>query len=51
MLGNPSFAVSRLNVAQSGQDLLVEEGRYPFVFGADAGHTRSGSPSGGSKRR
>jgi outer membrane protein TolC len=45
---NPSFAVSRLSVAQSGQDLLVEEGRYPFVLGADAGHTRSGSPSGGS---
>lgn len=45
---NPSFAGARLGVAQSKQDLLAEEGRYPLVFGADAGHTRSGSPSGGS---
>jgi outer membrane protein len=42
---NPSFAGTRLGVAQSKQDVLAEEGRYPFVFGADAGHTRSGSPA------
>jgi outer membrane protein len=45
---NPSFAGARLGVTQAKQDVLAEEGRYPFVFGADAGHSRSGSPSGRS---
>jgi outer membrane protein TolC len=48
LLHNPSFTGARLGVAQAKQDVLAEEGRYPFVFGADAGHTRSGSPSGDS---
>jgi outer membrane protein TolC len=48
LAGNPSFAGTRLGVTQAKHDVLAEEGRYPFVFGADAGHTRSGSPAGGS---
>jgi outer membrane protein len=39
-----TLASTRLGTAQAAQDVLVEEGRYPYVFQADAGHTRSASP-------
>jgi outer membrane protein TolC len=48
LAGNPSFSGAKLGVAQATQGVLSEEGRYPFVFGADAGHTRAGSPGGRS---
>jgi outer membrane protein len=44
LASNPSFAGMKLGVLQAKQEVLAEDGRYPFVFGADAGHTRSGSP-------
>src|SRR5687767_8662318 len=49
LAANPSYAGTRLGVAQARQDLLVEEGRYPYVFEAGTGLTHSGSP-GGSQR-
>ena len=46
LAANPSFAGTRLGVTQAKQDVLVEEGRYPYVFQAGTGYTRSGSPGG-----
>jgi outer membrane protein TolC len=44
LTANPSLAAAYLGVAQAGQDVLAEEGRYPYVFQADVGHTRGASP-------
>ena len=41
---NPALRSSQLDVARARQDVLAEEGRYPYVFGADAGYTRSVQP-------
>src|SRR5688572_21723221 len=41
---NPSFKTNDLELARARQQVLAEEGRYPYVFQADAGHTRSTSP-------
>ncbi|HEY3497257.1 MAG TPA: TolC family protein [Polyangiaceae bacterium] len=49
LAANPSYAGARLGVAQARQDLLAEEGRYPYVFQAGTGLTHTGSP-GGSQR-
>jgi outer membrane protein len=43
---SPSYAATTLGVAQAQQDVLAEEGRYPFIFDAGAGHTSTGSPGG-----
>jgi outer membrane protein len=46
---SPSFAGTKLGVTQAQQDVLVEEGRYPFVFGAGVGTTHEGSPAGAQR--
>ncbi|HEX6766742.1 MAG TPA: TolC family protein, partial [Polyangiaceae bacterium] len=42
---SPSLAATRLGVDQARQDVLSQEGNYPYVFQADASHTRAYSPS------
>ena len=46
LAGSPSLAASRLGVDQARQDVLAQEGNYPYFFQADGGHTRSYSPAG-----
>lgn len=41
---NPGHKVSELDVLRAQEALRGEEGRYPFVFLADAGFTRSDNP-------
>jgi outer membrane protein TolC len=41
---SPSLAANRLGARQAEQDVRAEEGRYPFVFQADAGYVRTASP-------
>ncbi len=36
---NPELKAASLGVEQAGQNVLAEEGRYPFIFQADAGYT------------
>jgi outer membrane protein TolC len=42
---NPEYRASALDIQQANQGVLAEEGRYPYVFGASAGFTRTESPS------
>ncbi|HEX6277364.1 MAG TPA: TolC family protein [Polyangiaceae bacterium] len=42
---SPSLTATRLGVDQARQDVLAQEGNYPYVFQADAGHTRSYAPA------
>jgi outer membrane protein TolC len=37
---NPTLAAADLGVAQARQNVRAEEGRYPYVFQADAGYSR-----------
>ena len=37
---SPSLIATKLGVDQAHQDVLAQEGNYPYVFQADAGHTR-----------
>ena len=41
---NSSLIAAELDVEQARQSILAEEGRYPYVFQADAGYTRSITP-------
>jgi outer membrane protein TolC len=36
---NPAVRAAELNVAQTGQTVKAEEGRYPYILQADAGYT------------
>src|SRR5690606_30959552 len=40
---NPTREAARLAVVRAEHDVQAEEGRYPYVLGADAGHTRATS--------
>lgn len=42
--GNASLRSTELEVAQARQNVVAEEGRYPYVFQADAAHNRSTVP-------
>jgi len=42
--GNPSRQAAQLDIDKATQSVLAEEGRYPYVFQADAGYTRSSNP-------
>ncbi|HVR20149.1 MAG TPA: TolC family protein [Polyangiaceae bacterium] len=46
---SPSLLATRLGVDQARQDVLAQEGNYPYVFQADAGHTRAYAPSDASR--
>jgi outer membrane protein TolC len=46
---NPALIAARLGVDQARQDTLAQEGNYPYIFQADAGHTRSYAPSDASR--
>lgn len=41
---SPVMKSAALDVEQAKQGVIAEEGRYPYVFQADVGHTRSASP-------
>jgi outer membrane protein TolC len=41
---SPSLAASRLGVDQARQDVLAQEGNYPYIFQADAAYDRAYSP-------
>ncbi|MFO0570647.1 MAG: TolC family protein [Polyangiaceae bacterium] len=41
---NPNREASEIAVERARQNILVEEARYPYVFQADAGYTRSKVP-------
>src|SRR5262245_50465048 len=45
---SPSLTASRLGAEQAQEDVHAEEGRYPFVFQADAGYLRTASPRVGA---
>jgi outer membrane protein len=49
LASNPSLIATRLGIDQARQDVLAQEGNYPYVFQADAGHTRAYSPSDASR--
>ena len=49
MASSPSLAATRLGVDQARQDVLAQEGNNPYIFQADAGHTRAYSPSDASR--
>jgi outer membrane protein TolC len=42
---NPEYRASELDIKIANQDVLFEAGRYPYIFEADAGFTRSERPS------
>jgi outer membrane protein TolC len=44
LANNSSFISAKLDVERAKHDVAAEEGRYPYVFQADAGYTRSASP-------
>ncbi len=46
---SPSLLATRLGADQARQDVLAEDANYPYVFQADAGHTRSYAPSDASR--
>lgn len=37
---NPGLVAAELDLSQARQNVRAEEGRYPYVFAADAGYTR-----------
>jgi outer membrane protein TolC len=41
LANNPTLRGAELDAAQARQTVLAEEGRYPYVFQADAAYTRS----------
>ncbi len=41
---NSSLISAKLDVERAKHEVAAEEGRYPYVFQADAGYTRSASP-------
>src|SRR5690606_24522431 len=41
---NPEVKAASVGVEQAGQPVLAEEGRYPYLFQADAGSTTRESP-------
>jgi outer membrane protein TolC len=41
---NPSRQAAEIDVQRAQQSVLSEEGRYPYIFQADAGYTRSRTP-------
>ncbi len=41
---NPSLQGADLDVERAKQGVLAEEGRYPFIFQADAGYPRTDTP-------
>lgn len=44
LANNSSLISARLDVERAKHAIAAEEGRYPFVFQADAGYTQSSSP-------
>lgn len=44
LTNNASLLAAELDVEQARQNVIAEEGRYPYVFQADAGYTRSVVP-------
>jgi outer membrane protein TolC len=44
LANNWNLKTASLDVERARQDVLAEEDRYPYIFGADAGVTRSESP-------
>ena len=44
LANNSSLISAKLDVERAKHDVTAEEGRYPYVFQADAGYTRSASP-------
>jgi outer membrane protein TolC len=49
LANSPSLVATRLGVDQARQDVLAQEGNYPYVFQADAAHTRAYAPSDASR--
>lgn len=45
---SPELSVSLLQVAQAKEGTRLQDGRFPYTFGADAGYTRSRNPILGS---
>ena len=41
---NPSLRAAELDLERSRQNVVIEEGRYPFVYSANAGYRRSVIP-------
>lgn len=48
---NPVFATSKLSLQQASSDVRAEEGRYPYVFGAEAGYTLTDGTATDASRR
>jgi outer membrane protein TolC len=48
---NPLFQSNRLSLLQANSDLRAEEGRYPYVFAAEAGYTLSDGTATDASRR
>ncbi len=48
---NPDFQTSRLSLLQANSELRAEEGRYPYVFAAEAGYTLSDGTATEASRR
>lgn len=44
LANNWNLKTASLDIERARQDVLAEEDRYPYIFGADAGVTRSESP-------
>jgi outer membrane protein TolC len=42
---NPDYRASELDIKIANQDVLSAEGQYPYIYDANAGFTRSESPS------
>lgn len=45
MANNPELEGARLNTQKAKERVAQEEGRYPYMFQADAGYTHSSTPS------
>jgi outer membrane protein len=48
---NPLFQSNRLSLLQANADVRAEEGRYPYVFAAEAGYTLSDGTATDASRR
>jgi len=48
---NPQFDTNRLSLLQANSDVRAEEGRYPYVFAADAGFTLNDGTATDSSQR
>jgi len=49
LAASPSLIATKLGVDQARQDVLAQEGNYPYVFQADAGHSRAYAPADASR--